>query len=273
MLSILQLCADPAIDSKSQIAVGECQHRLEFVSGRSRFHRPIGRGHDSHRKHDGIYKLIQQLLFYETCFPNKFQLQNGMPTPDRRDRRSRPPSFAGRESPVQLRSRSSTSDSLRSGSSPNSGSGGGARVITGSTVNTVAVLMAGNNSSSNKKNNGSTTAAVNTAAAAAAAVAAANVGSLKKRAAPLPPPTTTTFNKSQSQNTHSRNASDYGVSLPAQRLKPASESNSQSRKSLTSDYVAINEPNNSGKTRTFHHSAAHLRMHKNRSIIHFFFKY
>lgn len=45
-----------------------------------------------------------------------------MPTPDRRGR-SRPPSFAGRESPIHLRSRSSTSDSLRSGSSPNSAPG------------------------------------------------------------------------------------------------------------------------------------------------------
>jgi hypothetical protein len=80
---------------------------------------------------------------------------------------------------------------------------------------------------------------------------------LKKRAAPLPPPTSTnssTFTRASSQNTHSRNASDYGVSFPTQRMKPPSESHSQSRKSLVADYL------DSTKTRTFHHSAAHLRM-------------
>ncbi|XP_046459422.1 arfGAP with SH3 domain, ANK repeat and PH domain-containing protein-like isoform X4 [Daphnia pulex] len=208
---------------------------------------------------------------------------NGIPTPDRRVR-SRPPSFAGRESPVQLRSRSSTSDSLRSGSSPNSGGGGGGgsggnqssrnaaffppAVTTGngsggSSVNTAAALMAGSGNSlsvlTNKKNNNSssttTTTTSSAAAAAAAAVTAANVGSLKKRAAPLPPPTSTnssTFTRDSSQNTHSRNASDYGVSFPTQRMKPPSESHSQSRKSLVADYL------DSTKTRTFHHSAAHL---------------
>ena len=197
-------------------------------------------------------------------------LQNGIPTPDRRGR-SRPPSFAGRESPVQLRSRSSTSDSLRSGSSPNSGGGGGGQssrnaalfpssTSGGSTVNTAAALMAGSGSSlsvlTNKKNNNaSSTTAVNAAAAAAAAVAAANVGSLKKRAAPLPPASSSTFNRTSSQNAHSRNSSDYGVSLPAQRMKPPNDSHSQSRKSLAGDYLT----NDSSKTRTFHHSAAHLR--------------
>ncbi|PSN53333.1 hypothetical protein C0J52_04104 [Blattella germanica] len=39
---------------------------------------------------------------------------------DRKKSRSRPPSYAGGESPVNPRSRSSTSDSLKSGSSPNS---------------------------------------------------------------------------------------------------------------------------------------------------------
>lgn len=195
-----------------------------------------------------------------------FFKQNGIPTPDRRVR-SRPPSFAGRESPIQLRSRSSTSDSLRSGSSPNSGGNQSScrnatffppTVTTasssGGSVNTAAALMAGSTSSlsvlTNKKNNnGSTT----TISSAAAAVTAANVGSLKKRAAPLPPPTST-FTRASSQNTHSRNASDYGVSYPAQRMKPPSESHSQSRKSLVADYL------DSTKTRTFHHSAAHLRM-------------
>lgn len=194
--------------------------------------------------------------------------QNGIPTPDRRVR-SRPPSFAGRESPIQLRSRSSTSDSLRSGSSPNSGGGGNQSsnrnatffpppvTTAGSSVNTAAALMAGSTSNlsvqTSKKNNNAS--ATTTSAAAAAAVTAANVGSLKKRAAPLPPPTTaSTFTRASSQNTHSRNASDYGVSYPAQRMKPPSESHSQSRKSLVADYL------DSTKTRTFHHSAAHLRM-------------
>ncbi|XP_032783427.2 arfGAP with SH3 domain, ANK repeat and PH domain-containing protein isoform X2 [Daphnia magna] len=191
---------------------------------------------------------------------------NGIPTPDRRVR-SRPPSFAGRESPIQLRSRSSTSDSLRSGSSPNSGGGGNQSsnrnatffpppvTTAGSSVNTAATLMAGSTSNlsvqTSKKNNNAS--ATTTSAAAAAAVTAANVGSLKKRAAPLPPPTTaSTFTRASSQNTHSRNASDYGVSYPAQRMKPPSESHSQSRKSLVADYL------DSTKTRTFHHSAAHL---------------
>jgi Arf-GAP/SH3 domain/ANK repeat/PH domain-containing protein len=46
-------------------------------------------------------------------------LQNGSITPEKKSR-SRPPSYAGGESPVNPRSRSSTSDSLKSGSSPNS---------------------------------------------------------------------------------------------------------------------------------------------------------
>lgn len=46
--------------------------------------------------------------------------QNGCITPEKKSR-SRPPSYAGagRESPVNIRSRSSTCDSLKSGSSPN----------------------------------------------------------------------------------------------------------------------------------------------------------
>lgn len=218
--------------------------------------------------------VINYLIYLCLCSPIRTfwpVFQNGIPTPDRRGR-SRPPSFAGRESPVQLRSRSSTSDSLRSGSSPNSGGGGGGRnaayfpssSASGSTVNTAVVLMAGSGSSlsvlTNKKNNnGSTTTAVNAAAAAAAAVAAANVGSLKKRAAPLPPASSSTFTRTSSQNTHSRNASDYGVSLPAQRMKPPSDSHSQSRKSLAGDYLTTE----SSKARTFHHSAAHLRKKDN----------
>ncbi|XP_021931244.1 arfGAP with SH3 domain, ANK repeat and PH domain-containing protein isoform X2 [Zootermopsis nevadensis] len=45
--------------------------------------------------------------------------RNGSITPEKKSR-SRPPSYAGGESPVNPRSRSSTSDSLKSGSSPNS---------------------------------------------------------------------------------------------------------------------------------------------------------
>ncbi|PNF38102.1 Arf-GAP with SH3 domain, ANK repeat and PH domain-containing protein 1 [Cryptotermes secundus] len=45
--------------------------------------------------------------------------RNGSVTPEKKSR-SRPPSYAGGESPVNPRSRSSTSDSLKSGSSPNS---------------------------------------------------------------------------------------------------------------------------------------------------------
>lgn len=49
-----------------------------------------------------------------------FLLQNGSLTPEKKNR-SRPPSYTGGgDSPVTLRSRSSTCDSLQSGSSPNS---------------------------------------------------------------------------------------------------------------------------------------------------------
>lgn len=45
--------------------------------------------------------------------------RNGSLTPEKKSR-SRPPSYTGGDSPVTLRSRSSTCDSLQSGSSPNS---------------------------------------------------------------------------------------------------------------------------------------------------------
>ena len=135
-----------------------------------------------------------------------------------------------------------------------------------STVNTASVLLGGNGSSSGnngkKSNNLSTspssttsTTTASNAAAAAAAAAAANLGSLKKRAAPLPPATRNVA----VPNAHSRNASDYGVSLPAQRVKPpgggGEPASSQSRKSLAGDSYVSND----NKMRSFHQSAAHLR--------------
>lgn len=160
----------------------------------------------------------------------QFQQQNGIATPDPRGR-SRPPSFGGRDSPVQLRSRSSTSDSLRSGSSPNSGKG--------ASRSAAAALAAGSNANLQAigKKSG------------AAGPGSSNVGSLKKRAAPLPPAS------NRPSNAHSRNASDYGVSLPAQRIK-TSDSHSQTRKSLAGDSCYLNEANHA---KSFHHSAAHLR--------------
>ena len=126
------------------------------------------------------------------------------------------------------------------------------------TVNTAAVLLSGSNGNGKKSNNSSTlpSSVTNTTtasnAAAAAAAAAANLGSLKKRAAPLPPATRT------NPHAHSRNSSDYGVSLPAQRVKPTNSgesASSQSRKSLAGDsYVSSDN-----KMRSFHQSAAHLR--------------
>lgn len=199
-----------------------------------------------------------------------------MPTPDRRKDRSRPPSFAGRESPIQLRSRSSTSDSLRSGSSPNSGGGGKSGKNTyfnapsqsgnsSGTVNTAAVLMASSgNSLSVLTNSGKPRSASGNNGSSGVSSAANAAGSLKKRAAPLPPPPSTTA--PPHKNTHGRNNSDFGVSLPTQRLvKPSSSESRQneSRKSMGGDFVlndsGRNHESGSPKIRTFHHSAAQLR--------------
>ena len=169
-----------------------------------------------------------------------------MPTPDRRGR-SRPPSFVGRgESPIHLRSRSSTSDSLRSGSSPNSGP-------------RTSVFFNGPNTS-NTSNTSSTSATVTNPALPTNPLNSNRklspqtvmTGSLKKRAAPLPPP--------DRDAGHTRNASDYGVSFPAQRMKLAAAAGAagaanQSRKSLTADYAS----SEAKQIRSFHQSAAHLR--------------
>ena len=192
-----------------------------------------------------------------------FVHQNGIPTPDKRGRSSRPPSFAGRESPVHLRSRSSTSDSLRSGSSPNSG-GNGPRTVffnppssnslnlpPSTTVTTAASALASAGSGS-VNNFLSLTSHKKPAAASSAA---ASQSSLKKRAAPLPPGGRSA---SKSGQNHNRNASDYGVSLPAQRMNASAGQNAadfQSRKSFAGDFAV----ESARTTRPAFQSAAQLR--------------
>lgn len=92
--------------------------------------------------------------------------------------------------------------------------------------------------------------------------------SLKKRAAPLPPPVSSGGGSgggggshrsaSKSAQSHNRNASDYGVSLPAQRLKNAG-SESHSRKSFAGDLSS----GESLKSRPAYQSAANLRNYAN----------
>ena len=191
-----------------------------------------------------------------------FDWQNGgIPTPDRRGQ-SRPPSFVGGGSPVQLRSRSSTSDSLRSGSSPNSGANGPhsslfpnaaipicvtpSSTVSTSTINTVASHLSSANSSvvSNRKCSPQTAS-----------------GSLKKRVAPLPPPSSETSDK-LSVTSHIRNFSDSGVSLPAQRTSK-SRGSIPSRKSLVTDYATSDKKN----VASFNHqSATHLRKFDSRHL-------
>jgi hypothetical protein len=66
-----------------------------------------------------LFLKLYFLIVPDWCSSNFLMLQNGSVTPEKKSR-SRPPSYAGGESPVNPRSRSSTSDSLKSGSSPNS---------------------------------------------------------------------------------------------------------------------------------------------------------
>ncbi|XP_058456104.1 arfGAP with SH3 domain, ANK repeat and PH domain-containing protein [Malaya genurostris] len=148
---------------------------------------------------------------------------------DERKSRSRPPSFVGGDSPVALRSRSSTCDSIQSGSSPSSSCNpnlGGAQQIpgaggtnqqrqipipsSGTSPKQYAGAFASHygsgagsatggsspNSSSSSSIVRQATAQISAAAAAAAVSsqnkksASVNIGSLKKRTAPAPPPTT-----------------------------------------------------------------------------------
>lgn len=64
-----------------------------------------------------IKNVINVFLFQN--YNTLFKLQNGSSTPEKKNR-SRPPSYTGGDSPIALRSRSSTCDSLHLGSSLNS---------------------------------------------------------------------------------------------------------------------------------------------------------
>uniref|UniRef100_A0A182NHA1 ArfGAP with SH3 domain, ANK repeat and PH domain-containing protein n=1 Tax=Anopheles dirus TaxID=7168 RepID=A0A182NHA1_9DIPT len=143
---------------------------------------------------------------------------------DERKSRSRPPSFVGGDSPVALRSRSSTCDSIQSGSSPSSScnpnavrdqrqipplpsSGTSPKQFNtsatfsshyatgsgGSTSNTIGVAgssIPASGSSPISSSTGGITRQGGSTSSASAAAAFMNLGSLKKRTAPAPPPTT-----------------------------------------------------------------------------------
>uniref|UniRef100_A0A182MRF2 ArfGAP with SH3 domain, ANK repeat and PH domain-containing protein n=1 Tax=Anopheles culicifacies TaxID=139723 RepID=A0A182MRF2_9DIPT len=149
---------------------------------------------------------------------------------DERKSRSRPPSFVGGDSPVALRSRSSTCDSIQSGSSPSSSCNPNAvrdqRQIppipssgtspkqfntsasfsshygsgtSGSVSNVVGVggstaPTSGSSpissSSSGIARSGAASSQLTSSSVAAFNVSTINLGSLKKRTAPAPPPTT-----------------------------------------------------------------------------------
>ncbi|XP_055529296.1 arfGAP with SH3 domain, ANK repeat and PH domain-containing protein [Wyeomyia smithii] len=147
---------------------------------------------------------------------------------DERKSRSRPPSFVGGDSPVALRSRSSTCDSIQSGSSPSSScnpnlvpataqqipgagqqrqipipsSGTSPKQYAGAFSSHYGGTGAGSATGGSSPNSSSSSSIVRqasaqiSAAAAAAAVSSqnkksssVNIGSLKKRTAPAPPPT------------------------------------------------------------------------------------
>ncbi|XP_029726199.2 arfGAP with SH3 domain, ANK repeat and PH domain-containing protein isoform X1 [Aedes albopictus] len=165
---------------------------------------------------------------------------------DERKSRSRPPSFVGGESPV-LRSRSSTCDSIQSGSSPSSSCNpnlvsGGQQIPGGSQQRQIPIPSSGTspkqyaggfgshygsaaggsspNSSSSSSIIRQATAQISAAAAAAAASSqskkssSVNIGSLKKRTAPAPPPTT--YGTLPHAPRHSQNIDSeiFGVSAP-----------------------------------------------------------
>uniref|UniRef100_A0A182QM39 ArfGAP with SH3 domain, ANK repeat and PH domain-containing protein n=1 Tax=Anopheles farauti TaxID=69004 RepID=A0A182QM39_9DIPT len=143
---------------------------------------------------------------------------------DERKSRSRPSSYVGGDSPVALRSRSSTCDSIQSGSSPSSscnpnavrdqrqippipssgtspkqfntsatfsshyapGSGGGSSSIAGSSLPASGSSPISSSSSGITRQGGPTSST----SAVAFSASSMNLGSLKKRTAPAPPPTT-----------------------------------------------------------------------------------
>ena len=138
---------------------------------------------------------------------------------------------------MQLDSRSST-ESLRSGSSPNNGYNNGPH--NSSAINTLAYHLNTSNSGgvmSNRKCSPLQTAS----------------GSLKKRVAPLPPPSES--NEKLTVTGHVRNLSDSRVSLPVQRAS-RSRSGMSSRKSLVSEYSATDKKKAADCN---NQSATHLR--------------
>lgn len=64
---------------------------------------------------DDRVRMVNHTLYRDS----DYFLQNGSLTPEKKNR-SRPSSYTGGDSPITLRSRSSTCDSLQSGNSPNS---------------------------------------------------------------------------------------------------------------------------------------------------------
>lgn len=137
---------------------------------------------------------------------------------DERKSRSRPPSFVGGDSPVALRSRSSTCDSIQSGSSPSSSCNPNlaqsGQQIPGNSNSKIPIPSSGTSpkqyaggsfashygsggGGGSSPNSSSSSSIVRQASAQIAAAAAAqskksssvNIGSLKKRTAPAPPPT------------------------------------------------------------------------------------
>ncbi|XP_052122885.1 arfGAP with SH3 domain, ANK repeat and PH domain-containing protein isoform X3 [Frankliniella occidentalis] len=147
--------------------------------------------------------------------------RNGCITPEKKSR-SRPPSYAGagRESPVNIRSRSSTCDSLKSGSSPN----------------TYRQNMAPPPPPQNRKPSigwnvglSRSKSLSNTRSFFSNILTGVNAhGSLKKRAAPMPP----MYGTLPSNSSHSRTPSDPSLQLQGfhtlshHKRSPSSESGS-----------------------------------------------
>lgn len=122
---------------------------------------------------------------------------------DERKTRSRPPSFAGGDSPV-LRSRSSTCDSIQSGSSPGSNCTSNRQFNLASNITyqagtspkqhiTIAPYIAGSGSSPVSSSGARIMGCSSLCQGSRKSTSTANMNSLKKRTAPAPPPATTTI--------------------------------------------------------------------------------
>ncbi|XP_055701088.1 arfGAP with SH3 domain, ANK repeat and PH domain-containing protein isoform X1 [Phlebotomus papatasi] len=130
---------------------------------------------------------------------------------DERKSRSRPPSYAGGDSPVALRSRSSTCDSIQSGSSPSSSCNPRA-----GTSPKNQIYFPQNTAGGSSPNSMSAMKQVTSQPTTRKSTNVGNVGSLKKRTAPAPPPTSAAL---QQQTI-------YGTLPHAQRHVESSEARS-----------------------------------------------